>query len=56
MLFDKLQQIDTMTLFNEYIKMVKLSTKQPYLLKENKEFYLKYNHYYNELLNRLEKI
>jgi len=52
---ESLENMDGKMLFVHFLEMVKLTQNQPMVIKENKDFYIKYQHYYNELLNRLEK-
>jgi len=53
--FESIENMNSKMLFVQFLEMVKTNEKQPNLIKTNKDFYLRYNHYYNELLNRLEK-
>ncbi len=55
MSFESIENMDGKILLVWFLEMVKTTQQQPNLIHNNKEFYTKYQHYYNELLNRLEK-
>lgn len=55
MSYESIENMNGNVLFKQFIEMVKTNEKQPLLMQTNKEFYMRYQHYYNELLNRLEK-
>ena len=55
MSLESLENMDGKMLFVHFLEMVKTNEKQPNLIHNNKDFYMRYQHYYNELLNRLAK-
>lgn len=55
MSYESLENMNGKMLFVHFLEMVKTNEKQPLLMQTNKDFYMRYQHYYNELLNRLEK-
>lgn len=53
--YENLENENGKILFVHFLQMVRTTVQQPNLIHNNKDFYIKYNHFYNELLNRLEK-